>query len=116
MDGYKLNKMDKVSAYDVVEPIVCEKVGVVISSMFEEKQKGACVKARHLSIFILHNRFKVSIRDLKNRYGYASPRAVFKINKQMRDYIEYNNQYRELFNDAVRAIEAKLEMVSVLKC
>lgn len=107
--------MDKVSAYDVVEAVVCEKVGVDIDSMYEEKQKGACVKARHLSIFILHNKFKVSIRDLKNRYGYASPRAVFKVNKQMRDYIEYNNQYRDLFNDVVREIDDKLKTVGVLK-
>lgn len=90
-----------------VESAVCDHVGVTKSQMMEKTKKGACVKARHLSILILHNMFKLSIRTLCLRYGYTQ-RQVFRINSQMKAYIEYNCSYRDLYNSIVDSIEHML--------
>lgn len=88
-----------------IEELVCAHVGVEREQMLEKTKKGACVKARHLSIYILHSMFKVSIKDLSLRYG-CSPRQIFKINQHMRDYIAYNAKYRELHGAIVEKIES----------
>lgn len=99
----KTKKMKDEKLVADIETIVCERVGVDREHMLEKTKKGACVKARHLSIFILHSMFCLSITKMSERYG-CSKRQVFKINKQMRDYIAYNSKYRTLYEEIVEDI------------
>ena len=97
---------------DFVEGVVCNHVGVSIEQMLEDTKKGACVKARHLSIFILHCTFGLSIRQLCNRYGF-SVRHFFRISQQMRDYISYSYDYRDLYDKIMADIKPFAENLSI---
>jgi hypothetical protein len=85
---------------DKVEQIVCDHIGITTDMVFERTKKGVCVKARHLSIFILHTLYHVPIRWLSLRYNF-SVRHIFKAVAQIRDYIKYSKSYSDLCHDIV---------------
>lgn len=94
-------KMDFV--LEDIENAICEEIGVSMDDMISKTKKGACVKARHLSIYILHTEFGVSIRYLSRRYG-CTVRQVFRINNHMADYIAYSSQYKDLYTSIMSKI------------
>lgn len=83
-----------------VEQAVCEYINVSTEKMFEYTKKGACVKARHLSIFILHTLYNIPISYLSLRYN-LSVRHVFRAVAQIRDYMRYNKSYSDLLSNIV---------------
>lgn len=85
---------------DKVEQVVCDHIGITTDMVFERTKKGVCVKARHLSIFILHTLYHVPIRWLSLRYNF-SVRHTFKSVSQIRDYIKYNKSYSDLCGEIV---------------
>lgn len=99
--------MKKEQIIDEVETIVCAHVGIERDQMLEKTKKGACVKARHLSIYILHSMFNLSIRDLSKRYE-CSIRQVFKINQHVVDYVAYNSHYREFYSSIIDDVSNKI--------
>lgn len=90
--------MDYSELADKVEQIVCDHIGVSIELVFERTKKGECVKARHLSIFILHTLYHIPIRWLSLRYNF-SVRHVFKAVAQIRDYTKYSKTYSDLCDE-----------------
>lgn len=89
---------------ECVEKVVCRHVGIDLNTIFERTKKGACVKARHLSIFILHTLYHVPIRWLSLRYN-ISVRHVFCIVARIRDYIKYSKSYRDLLDNIVHDLD-----------
>lgn len=105
----KQSIMDTKDIINQVEQIVCDKVGVDRDEMISITKKGACVKARHLIMFILHTEFNVSVKTLCDAYNYST-RGVFLVNQRVREYIAYNSTYRDFCNDVidcVRTIEIR---------
>ena len=78
-----------------VEEVVCNHIDANLASMFQSTKKGDCVKARHLSIFVLHTLYHVPISWLSIRYKFST-RHIFRAVAQIRDYIRTNRQYRDL--------------------
>lgn len=89
---------------DAVESVVCEQVGVEREDVLGKTRKGACVKARHLSIFILHFNYRVTTRELSERYG-CTKKHIFGVNAQMRNYMAYSSDYRELYEKVMESLE-----------
>lgn len=92
-----------------VEQVICSHIGVDTSMIFERTKKGACVKARHLSMFILHTLYHISIRELSLRYN-ISVRHTFCSIARIRDYIKYSKSYRDLLNNIVH--DLNLEQIT----
>lgn len=86
--------MDKNELACYVEEFVCKHTGLPLNRLFEPTKKGDCIKARHLSIFILHTIYNIPISFLSNRYK-CSPRHIFRAVAQVRDYAKTNRPYRE---------------------
>lgn len=81
---------------EAIEQLICNHVGVDVDEMLTHTKKGACVKAKHLSIYILHNMYHISLSWLASRYGF-SVRHIVAVSASVRDYVRYNNEYREWF-------------------
>lgn len=90
MIDYKLLAKD-------VELVVCSHVGVSHDEMSSHNKKGACVKAKHLSIFILHTSYGVSVKWLSKHYGFGV-RHIFRVVAQIRDYMKYGRTYSDLYD------------------
>lgn len=88
-----------------IEQVVCNHIGIATEMLFERTKKGACVKARHLSIYILHNTYKFSISWLSSRYGIVT-RHIFAASAQIKAYLKYDKTYRELYNEIVCDLDA----------
>lgn len=80
-----------------IEAIVFGHMGVETQDAFERTKKGDCVKARHLSITIMHLEYKIPIAWLSKRYGF-SIRHIFRIVAHIQSYIRYNKHYNEIYN------------------
>lgn len=90
---------------DAVESVVCEHVGVEREDVLGKTRKGACVKARHLSIFILHSDYFITTRVLSERYG-CTKKHIFGVNAQMRNYMAYSSEYRDLYEKVIKSLES----------
>lgn len=84
----------------IVENAACSEIGISYDDMRSRTKKGACVKARHLSIFILHTIYKVPLSWLSYRYNF-SVRHILKAVAQIKDYIKYSKHYAELLNNII---------------
>lgn len=89
------NNMNQNELACSVEEVTCECVGLPLGCLFEQTKKGDYVKARHLSIFILHTLYHIPTYWLSRRYR-CSQRHIFMVVAQVRDYISTNKTYREL--------------------
>lgn len=98
------NKMNYKELANKVEQVVCDYIGITTDMVFERTKKGVCVKARHLSIFILHTLYHVPISCLSLRYNF-SVRHIFKAVAQIRDYIQYNRYYSDLCHEIVKELQ-----------
>ena len=93
-----------------IEEVVCSRIGIELNRLFEDTKKGDCVKARHLSIFILHTLYHIPISFLSKRYK-CSPRHIFRAISQLRDYVSTSRQYREL----IQSLADDLESMDITK-
>ena len=84
-----------------IENIVCDFLGFPVEKVFSKSLKRDLVLARHLTIFILHECEKLSIRYLANRYGH-SVRSTNRICANIRSYIEYDKKLRNQYQCLLR--------------
>lgn len=91
-----------------IENIVCDFFGLEIEEVFSKNLKRDLVLARHLTIFILHECEKLSIRYLANRYNH-SVRSTNRICANIRSYIEYDKKFRNQYYYLLRYMKEKGE-------
>jgi hypothetical protein len=77
-----------------VESVVRAHVGLEENVSLMGTKKGVYIKAKHLSIFILHDIFHVPISWLSKHYN-ISIRHTFRLISQIHDYAKYNSLYRD---------------------
>lgn len=75
------------------------------SDILGKSKKGACVKARHLSIYILHRDFKVTYRTLVSRYS-ISDRMIRWICQRWDYYISTIPEFRGYYQLASESTSA----------
>lgn len=93
-----MNTYDEISCS--IEEVVCSRIEIELNRLFEDTKKGDCVKARHLSMFVLHTIYHLPVSFLSRRYK-CSPRHIFRAISQLRDYVSTSRQYRELIQSIV---------------
>lgn len=87
-----------------VEAIVRNHVGLDMNTSLIGTKKGDCIKAKHLSIFVLHTIYHVPISWLSKYYSIGH-RQTFRLISQIRNYIKYNSSYRDECNSLVKLLE-----------
>lgn len=87
-----------------VEGVVRTHVGLDAYANIIGTKKGACVEAKHLSIFVLHTLYCVPISWLAKRYS-LTPRMIMMAVAQIRNFIKFNNSYRESCSALFESLE-----------
>lgn len=96
--------MDYNNLASQVEAVVRDHVGLGIEVNLIGTKKGACIKAKHLSIFVLHTLYHVPISWLSKYYD-VGIRHTFRLISQIRNYIKYNSVYREECYSLIKRLE-----------
>lgn len=87
-----------------VEDVIRKHSGMGVDINIIGTKKGACIKVKHLSIFILHTIYHVPISWLSKHYD-VSIRHTFRLISQIHDYAKYSSSYREECKSLVRMLE-----------
>lgn len=86
-----------------IEQIVSSQFGVTVDDAMGKSRKGACVKARHLILYILHRKQQVYVNFLSDRYS-MHHRSVEKACHNFDYFIHSLKEYRGYYEEACTRI------------
>lgn len=106
--NYMIEKDKRDGIATNIENVVSDFFNLHKDDVFSKNLKREFVIARHMTIFMLHDVYKFSIRYLANRYDH-SVRSTNRVCANMRDYISYDKKTRTQYNCLLRYIKEKGE-------
>lgn len=82
-----------------IEQEIASQFSVTVEEVLGKSRKGACVKARHLILFILHRKHNVYVSHLSRRYNRHS-RTIEKACHNFDFFIKSLSEYRGYYETA----------------
>ena len=90
--------MISIEEISLIEKTIAEQFGVTVDDVLGKSRKGACVKARHLILFILHRKHNVYVSFLSRRYdrhGRTIEKACHNFDFFIKSFSEYRGYYEK---------------------
>lgn len=103
-----MNDTRNETAY-TIENIVCDFFSLPIEEVFSKTLNREMVIVRHITIYILHKIYKLSVSFLAKRYD-CSTSLINKVCANITNYIEYDKKFRNQYNCLLRYAKDKGEL------
>ena len=91
-----------------IENIVCDFFSLSIDEVFSKTLIREVVMVRHITIYLLHKIYNLSVSFLAKRYD-CSTSLINKVCANITNYIEYDKKFRNTYNCLLRYIKEKGE-------